>query len=58
MNRYTKDIMNILNVDVQTALDVQNRMECNGIDYSECSTRTFKKYAKEAFNELSQEQLA
>lgn len=52
MNMYTKQIAALLNVSLDVALKVQSQMECNGVDFSECSTRTFNKEAKVAAQEI------
>lgn len=52
MNMYTKLIMEWLHVDVATAMKIQDRMGCNGVDFSESSDRILKKAAKEAYAEL------
>ena len=49
MNSVTKDIMKLLKVDETDALEVQNRMDQSGINYSECSKREFNAEAREAF---------
>jgi hypothetical protein len=46
MNIYTKDIMQALNIDAETAMRVQDEM-C--IDFSECSDKAFIKEAKMCF---------
>ena len=46
MNIYTKDIMQALNIDAETAMRVQDEM-C--IDFSECSDKAFIKEAKICF---------
>jgi hypothetical protein len=53
MNQDTKQIMSLLKVDVETALLVQEKMDCSGIDYSECSKREFEMAARDAFAELA-----
>lgn len=52
MNMYTKQIAALLKVSDAVALLIQSQMECNGVDFSECSTRTFNKEAKAAAAEL------
>ena len=52
MNMYTKQIAALLNITLELALQVQSQMECNGVDFSECSTRTFNKEAKAAAQEI------
>lgn len=47
MNQVTKDIMKLLNVNVEEALDVQRYIEENWLlDFSECSTRQFNKVVR------------
>ena len=53
MNIYTKNIAALLKITIEEALKVQDQMERNGIDFSECSTRTFNKEAKFAAQELA-----
>lgn len=53
MNMYTREIAKILNISLEVAVKVQYEMECNGIDYSECSNAQFKREAKLAYNTLS-----
>jgi hypothetical protein len=52
MNMYTKEIAALLKTDIEFALKVQDQMEENGIDYSECSTAQFNRAAKTAAAEL------
>ncbi len=52
MNMYTKQIAALLKITIKQALEVQSRMEGNGVDFSECSTRTFNKEAKVAAQEI------
>ena len=52
MNGYTQEIANLLGIDVQVAVKVQDRMEYNGIDYSECTQDEFNEYAFEAAEDL------
>ena len=53
MNAYTRQIAALLKISLELAVQVQDRMSCNGVDFSECSTRTFNKEAKAAYAELS-----
>lgn len=48
-----KDVMALLNIGMEEARKVLNKMACNGIDFSECSKRTFAKEAKTAYAELT-----
>jgi hypothetical protein len=52
MNTYTKDIAALLKISLYQALLVQSQMECNGIDFSECSTRVFNREARQAAQEI------
>ena len=52
MNTYTKDISALLNITLERARLVQTQMEWNGVDFSECSKRTFAKEAKIALSEI------
>lgn len=52
MNMYTKHIAALLKISLEQALKVQAQMEGNGVDFSEVSTRTFNKEAKEAAKEI------
>lgn len=53
MNIYTKNIAALLKITIENALKVQDQMERNGVDFSECSTRTFNKEAKLAAQEIA-----
>ena len=53
MNIYTKEIAALLKISLEEALKVQDQMACNGVDFSECSTRTFNKEAKIAAQEIA-----
>lgn len=48
MNKTTRDIMKLLNVGAERALQIQNRMERNGVDFSECTRREFETAAEQA----------
>ena len=50
MNIYTKMIMATLNCNADVAAKVQAKMAFHGVDFSKCSTGTFKKMAKQCFN--------
>ncbi len=52
MNSYTRAIAALLKITLDQAREVQSQMECNGVDFSECSTRAFNKEAKIAFSEI------
>lgn len=45
MNIYTRQIAALLNIDLETALRVQEEMECNDFDFSEATDRQFKREA-------------
>lgn len=47
-----KDLMALLNIDLETAKLVDDQMARNGVDFSGCSTRTFNKEAKAAYGEI------
>ena len=53
MNIYTKNIAALLKIEIEEARKVQDQMERNGIDYSECTTRTFNKEARIAAEEIA-----
>lgn len=53
MNIYTRQIAALLNVDLDTALRVQDEMECNGFDFSEATDRQFKREAKYCYETIS-----
>lgn len=48
MNKTTRDLMKMLNVTAERALQIQNRMERNGVDFSECTKREFETAAEQA----------
>lgn len=49
MNGVTRDIMRIANVDVDTAIKIQNTIDEYGmLDYSECTDRQFRRAITEA----------
>lgn len=49
---YINAIVNLLSINTAEAVKVLDRMMCNGVDFSECSTRTFNKEAKIAYEEI------
>jgi hypothetical protein len=49
MNQATRDIMALLKIDAQTAIQVQNQMSASGFDFSESTQRAFNKEAKICF---------
>ena len=57
MNIYTKNIAALLKITIEEASKVQDKMERNGVDFSECSTRTFNKEARLAAQEIASSHL-
>ena len=57
MNIFTKKIAALLKIEIEEALKVQDQMERNGVDFSECSTRTFNKEARLAAKEIASSRL-
>src|SRR5208337_2758700 len=53
MNKATRDIMQLLNIDAETAEKVQLGMEQDGLDFSECTRGEFNAVARKAYQELS-----
>ena len=49
MNMYTRQIAELLKIDLEIAKEVQYEMMCSGLDFSECSNREFNKMARECF---------
>jgi hypothetical protein len=49
MNQATRDIMALLNIDVNTAIQVQNEMGASGFDFSASSRKAFNREAKICF---------
>ncbi len=49
MNQATRDIMALLKIDAQTAIQVQNKMGESGFDFSEASRKAFNREAKICF---------
>ena len=51
MNQVTRDIAEGLKISLEHALQLQEQMECDGFDFSECSTRqlisTVKRIARD-----------
>lgn len=41
MNYYTRQIAKILDIAIEDARRIQYEMECNGFDFSECTTPQF-----------------
>lgn len=52
MNIYTRQIAELLKISLEDARRVQDQMECNGLDFSECTKAEFKAEAKEAAKEI------
>ena len=46
MNKVTMDIAKLLGITVEDALQIQDRMENSGFDFSECTNAEFNKEAK------------
>ena len=57
MNIYTKNIAALLKITIEEASKVQDQMERNGVDFSECSTRAFNKEARLAAQEIASSHL-
>ena len=49
MNMYTRQIAELLKIDLEIAKEVQYEMMCLDLDFSECSNREFNKMARECF---------
>lgn len=51
MNQVTREIAEGLQISLEHALQIQDQMECDGFDFSECSTRrlisTVKRIARD-----------
>jgi len=47
-----KEIMKLLNVDMDMACKVESEMSINGLDFSECTRRAFNSAAKEAYESI------
>lgn len=52
MNQITKQIMQLLSVDCDTALKVQDVMDCSGIDYSQCTAKQFQREVRLAYAQI------
>jgi hypothetical protein len=57
MNIFTIKIAALLKIEIEEARKVQDQMERNGINYSECTTRTFNKEARIAAEEIASDLL-
>jgi hypothetical protein len=49
MNQATRDIMALLKIDADTAIQVQNQMGALGFDFSASSRKAFNREAKICF---------
>lgn len=52
MNRYTREIMAMFGANLKIAGMIQIQMERDGIDYSECTAKEFRRAAREAARAL------
>ena len=52
MNIVTREIAEGLKISLDDALRVQNEMECDGFDFSECSTRQLVSTAKRIYKDI------
>lgn len=52
MNLITREIAEMLKINLEEALRVQTMLECEAFDFSECSTATLKRNAKRIWKEL------
>ena len=50
MNIYTRQIMELLDIELPMALMVQEIMERSDLDFSECTDHQFRRCAAEAYN--------
>ena len=46
MNKVTRDIAEMLEISLDDALRIQDEMECNGFDFSECTANQFMREIK------------
>lgn len=46
MNYWTRQIAAILEISIEDALRIQDEMECNGFDFSECTDNQFMREIK------------
>lgn len=53
MNLATRQIAEMLNVDLKVALEVQHVLECEWFDFSECSSASLKRNAKRVLKEMT-----
>lgn len=47
-----KDIMSFAKCDAERARKIEYQMDCNGIDYSECTTREFNNAIRDAIVDI------
>lgn len=52
MNQVTRDIAANLKITLEDALRVQDEMECEGFDFSECTNRQLINTAKRIANDI------
>jgi hypothetical protein len=57
MNIVTREIAEGLKISLEDALRVQNEMECDGFDFSECSTRQLVSTAKRIYKDILEQML-
>jgi len=50
MNQVTLQIATLLNVNLEIALKIQNYMECDDFDFSECTNKQFTNEVKKVFS--------
>jgi hypothetical protein len=53
MNQVTRDIAAYLKISLVEALQVQDMMECDGFDFSECTNRQLYSTAKRMHSEMA-----
>jgi hypothetical protein len=57
MNIVTREIAEGLKISLEDALRVQEQMECDGFDFSECSTRQLISTAKRIYKDILEQML-
>jgi hypothetical protein len=57
MNIVTREIAEGLQISLEDALRVQTEMECDGFDFSECSTRQLVSTAKRIYKDMLEQML-
>lgn len=50
MNRVTRDIMKLLGVSAERAIEIQEQMQ---IDFSQCTQREFNKCARDTLRDMT-----